>query len=75
MVAAFLKAVLIIIGLVFLLAIKTISHKEATGVGTLTAKPSNLAFKDGIVSATAIAAPVVVGIILTAAARARRGSL
>ena len=44
------------------------------GVGTLIAIPSNLPSISGSTSDTAFAAPVVVGIIDTAAARARRRS-
>src|SRR4029077_20357701 len=52
--------------------------KSATltaGVGTRRLKPSNLPFRSGITSDRARAAPVVVGMMFRAAARARRGSL
>ena len=48
---------------------------ETVEVGTRRAYPSNLPLRSGITSATALAAPVVVGIMLMAAARARRRSL
>ncbi len=46
-----------------------------SGTGTRHAKPSSFPFSDGMTSATAFAAPVVVGIIETAALRALRKSL
>ena len=45
------------------------------GVGTRRLKPSNLPLRSGITSASAFAAPVVVGMMFWPAARARRGSL
>jgi hypothetical protein len=51
------------------------STSETLGVGTRTEVPLSLPFKAGITSATALAAPVVEGIIESAAARARRRSL
>ena len=45
------------------------------GVGTRRLKPSNLPFRSGITSASALAAPVVVGMMFWPALRARRGSL
>ena len=51
------------------------STSETFGVGTRMAMPSNFPFSSGITSPTALAAPVLVGIIDTAAARARRRSL
>ena len=48
---------------------------EPSGVGTRVAKPSSLPLSSGSTSDTARAAPVVVGIIDMAAARARRRSL
>jgi hypothetical protein len=45
---------------------------DPSGVGTRSAIPSIFPFKAGITNATALAAPVVVGIIDIAAARARR---
>ena len=51
------------------------STTETFGVGTRIAIPSSLPFSSGMTSETALAAPVVVGIIDTPAARARRRSL
>jgi hypothetical protein len=48
---------------------------ETSGVGTRMAIPSIFPFSSGSTSAVAFAAPVVVGIIDSAAARARRRSL
>ena len=45
------------------------------GVGTRRLKPSNLPLSSGMTSASAFAAPVVVGMMFWPAARARRGSL
>ena len=53
----------------------TRSTTETLMVGTRIAMPSSLPLSFGITSPTAVAAPVVVGIMLTAAARARRRSL
>ncbi len=53
----------------------TRSVSETSGVGTRTAMPSILPLSSGITSAVALAAPVVVGMMETAAARARRRSL
>jgi hypothetical protein len=53
----------------------TRSTAEPSGVGTRRAKPSSLPSSSGITSATARAAPVVVGMIESAAALARRRSL
>ncbi len=53
----------------------TKSMIETVGVGTRSAKPSNLPCSSGITRATARAAPVVVGMMFIAAARARRRSL
>ena len=53
----------------------TKSVTDTFGVGTRRAKPFNLPFNSGNTKATAFAAPVVVGIIDIAAARARRKSL
>ena len=47
---------------------------DTLGVGTRMAMPSSLPLSSGMTSATAFAAPVVVGIIDMAAARARRMS-
>ena len=51
---------------------QTKSTTEPVTVGTRNAIPSNFPFNSGKASATALAAPVVVGTILAAAARARR---
>ena len=51
------------------------STSETLGVGTRTAVPFSLPLSSGITSATALAAPVVEGIMESAAARARRRSL
>ena len=51
------------------------STTETFGVGTRIANPSRRPFSSGSTSPTAEAAPVVVGIIESAAARARRRSL
>ena len=51
------------------------SVREPSGMGTLTAKPSIFPFNSGITSDTAFAAPVVVGMIETAAALALLKSL
>ena len=45
---------------------------ETVGVGTRSAYPSNLPLRSGITRATALAAPVVVGMIFKPAARERR---
>ncbi len=60
---------------VFFAKTATKSTSETFGVGTLIAIPSSLPFNSGITSAIALAAPVVVGIIDNAAARALRRSL
>src|SRR5882672_4604272 len=51
------------------------STTETFGVGTRMAMPSSLPLRWGSTRPTAVAAPVVVGIMLTAPARARRRSL
>ena len=51
------------------------SVTEPSGIGTLIAFPFNLPFKWGNTNPTALAAPVLVGTMLYAAARARRKSL
>lgn len=51
------------------------SVMETFGVGTRIAKPFSLPFSSGRTRATAFAAPVVVGMMEQAAARARRRSL
>ena len=48
--------------------------KEPVGVGTRAATPSILPCIEGITRPIALAAPVLVGIMLKAAARARRKS-
>src|SRR4029077_15704907 len=53
----------------------TTSTSDTFGVGTRTLIPSNLPFSSGKTNATALAAPVDVGIIEIAAARALRRSL
>ena len=53
----------------------TTSTSDTFGVGTRTLMPSNLPLSSGRTSATALAAPVEVGIMESAAARARRKSL
>ena len=52
----------------------TRSTTETLGVGTRIANPSHLPFKSGMTKPIAAAAPVLVGIIFKAAARARRKS-
>jgi hypothetical protein len=51
------------------------SVSEPSGVGTLSATPSIFPLSSGMTRDTALAAPVVVGIIETAAALARLRSL
>ena len=68
--AAFTSSVL-----VFLLTKAARSTTDTFGVGTRIAMPSSLPFSSGSTSPTAEAAPVVVGMIDRAAARARRRSL
>ncbi len=51
------------------------STTETFGVGTRIAKPSSLPSISGMTSLSAFAAPVDDGIMLSAAARARRRSL
>src|SRR2546429_579993 len=53
----------------------TTSTSETFGVGTRTLMPSNFPFNSGKTRATALAAPVEVGIMERPAARARRKSL
>ena len=55
------------------MATKSVTDTEA--VGTLKAIPCTLPPRAGITFATALAAPVVVGMIFIAAALALRGSL
>ena len=56
-------------------AMKDKSTSDTLTVGTRTAKPSNLPCNSGTTKPTAAAAPVLVGIIDSAAARARRKSV
>src|SRR4051812_43674188 len=53
----------------------TRSVTEPVGTGTRIAMPSSLPLSCGMTSAVALAAPVVVGMMFSAAARARRRSL
>src|SRR6266542_6544496 len=55
--------------------VTTRSVTEPVGTGTRMAMPSSLPLSSGMVSAVALAAPVVVGMMLMAAPRARRRSL
>merc|ERR1719263_718857 len=59
---------------VFLLTLRTKSTTDTLGVGTRKAMPLNLPLNCGSTSATALAAPVLVGTMLQAPARARRKS-
>src|SRR5208283_1197196 len=60
---------------VFFSSQTTTSTTETLGVGTRMANPSSFPASSGITSLSALAAPVDVGIMLIAAARARRRSL
>src|SRR6186713_2640232 len=60
---------------VFLSTSTARSTTDTFGVGTRMAMPSRRPLSSGSTSPTAVAAPVVVGIIESAAARARRKSL
>src|SRR5204863_6940082 len=73
--AAALSAAFTSSAVVFLFSIAARSTTDTFGVGTRIAKPSSLPLSSGSTSPTATAAPVVVGIIDNAAARARRRSL
>ena len=55
--------------------VKTRSTTEPVGTGARIESPFSLPFSSGRTRPTALAAPVVVGIRLSAAARARRRSL
>ena len=55
--------------------VTTRSVTEPSGTGTRIAMPSSLPFRCGSTRPVAFAAPVVVGMMFTAAARARRRSL
>ncbi len=57
------------------LSVATKSTTETVAVGTRRARPSSLPARSGITSPSARAAPVVVGMMFAAAARARRKSL
>src|SRR5216117_2601174 len=72
---ATLKKALTSSRVVFFSTNATRSTTETFGVGTRIAKPSSLPARSGMTSLSALAAPVDVGIILIAAARARRRSL
>jgi hypothetical protein len=74
-VEASLSAAFTSCALVFLSTTATRSTTDTFGVGTRIAKPSSLPFSSGSTSPTALAAPVLVGIMESAAARARRRSL
>ena len=57
---------------------RTVAVKSTTltvGVGTRRLNPSNLPLRSGMTRASALAAPVVVGMMFWPALRARRGSL
>jgi uncharacterized PurR-regulated membrane protein YhhQ (DUF165 family) len=73
--AANLKALLMASTLVFSFKITLISISEPFGTGTRTPHPPILPSKSGKIAVIALAAPVVVGIMDTAAARALRKSL
>ena len=60
---------------VLLERVATKSTRETLGTGTRMARPSSFPFISGITSAIALAAPVVVGIMESAAARALLKSL
>ena len=62
-------------GNVALVHVEMCIRDSPSGVGTRVAKPSSLPLSSGSTSETARAAPVVVGIMDMAAARARRRSL
>ena len=57
------------------LIVHTKSVNDPSGTGTLSAIPSSFPFKCGMTSATAFAAPVEVGTVLTAACLALLKSL
>ena len=73
--AAFLNVLLISSLVTSLFKMQVKSVREPSGVGTLTAIPSIFPFSSGMTRVTAFAAPVVVGMIETAAARALLRSL
>ncbi len=72
---AFFKAPLISAAVTTFLRTHVKSVSDPSGVGTLRATPSIFPLSSGITSDTALAAPVVVGIIETAAALALLRSL
>jgi hypothetical protein len=69
--AAALIAALISSFVVFFLATNLKSTTETFGVGTRIDEPSSLPLRSGRTRPTALAAPVEVGIMFRAAARAR----
>src|SRR5438477_105233 len=73
--AASRKASLTVCGVAGFSSSATRSTTETLAVGTRMAMPSSLPLSLGSTRPTAVAAPVVVGIMLTAPARARRRSL
>ena len=73
--AARLKAALTSSGVVAFSTTAVRSTSDTSGVGTRSETPSIFPFTSGMTSAVALAAPVVVGMMLSAAARARRRSL
>ena len=73
--AASRKASLTVCGVAGFSSSATRSTTETLAVGTRMAMPSSLPLSFGSTRPTAVAAPVVVGIMLTAPARARRRSL
>ena len=73
--AASFTAALISAGEVGLASVQTRSTTEPVATGARIEIPFSLPFSSGSTSPTAFAAPVVVGIRLSAAARARRRSL
>ncbi len=56
-------------------SVATKSQTDTVGVGTRKAMPSSLPASSGMTRVTALAAPVVVGMMFWPAARARRRSL
>ena len=70
-----MKAALISSALGFALRTAETSMRLTSGVGTRNAVPSTLPFSSGSTSPMALVIPVVVGMMLIAAARALRRSL
>ena len=58
-----------LVAVVFSRAVRSVT--EPTGTGTRSEKPVSLPFNSGMTSPTALAAPVLEGMMFTAAARAR----